>query len=182
MKDTLQGLGLAFDDEVYDKLQRYMQLLIEWNKVMDLTNVPPEEMPLRHFADSLLPLRYGLIPEKGAFADVGTGAGFPGMPIAIAMKKLNVTLIDAQQKRCSFLQAVKEELSLDNVRVLHLRAEDAGRDPKLRERFDIAAARAVAPLNVLAEYLVPLVRCGGSALCWKGPGIRDEIESGRKAA
>lgn len=114
--------------------------------------------------------------------DVGTGAGLPGIPLALACPNLRVTLMDAQQKRLTFLQAVKDALGLENVTLLHCRAEDAGRNPALREQFDLAAARAVAPLSVLAEYLLPLVRVGGRALCWKGPALLAELPQGRRAA
>ncbi len=182
MKETLMRLGMCYEDRVYEDLERYMKMLDEKNRVMDLTNVPLEEMPLRHFADSLMPFCRGLIPASGSLADVGTGAGFPGLPAAIVYRDMKVTLIDAQRKRCDFLEEVKAELELDNVTVLHLRAEDAGKNAALREQFDTVCARAVAPLNVLAEYLLPLVRVGGRAVCWKGPGVKDEEESGRKAA
>ena len=174
MREELSRFGLTYPDVVIDKLEVYEAMLAEWNKVMDLTNVPPEEIPVRHFADSLLPAAMGLIPAGSALTDVGTGAGFPGLPLAIADSSLRVTLIDAQRKRCDFLSAVIEKLGLSGVTVLHMRAEDAGRDPKLRGRFDLAVARAVAPLNVLAEYLLPLTRQGGRTLCWKGPGAAED--------
>ncbi|MBO2516144.1 MAG: 16S rRNA (guanine(527)-N(7))-methyltransferase RsmG [Clostridiales bacterium] len=182
MKEILKAAGVDVSDKVCNDLAVYMDMLTEWNKVMDLTNVPAEEIPLRHFADSLLPYAMGMIRRGSSLADVGTGAGFPGLPLAIADPSLKVTLIDALQKRCDFLNAVCEKLGLRNVTVLHLRAEDAGRDKKLREKFDYAVARAVAPLNVLEEYLLPLVKAGGEALCWKGPAVRDEMEAGENAA
>ena len=112
--------------------------------------------------------------------DVGTGAGFPGMPLAIARPDLKVTLLDSQRKRCDFLSAVCDELKLPNVTVLHARAEDGARGA-LREQMDVAVARAVAPLNVLAEYLLPYVRVGGRMLCWKGPAVREEMAAGERA-
>lgn len=182
MKDILMEYGIFSSDEACEKLQQYCGMLIEKNKVMDLTNVPEEEIPERHFVDSLLPLRFDLIPENGSLADVGTGAGFPGMPIAIMNPKLNVTLIDAQEKRCAFLREVKEKLALHNVTVLHMRAEDAGKNKSLRASFDVCTARAVAPLNVLEEYLIPLIRKGGCALCWKGPGVKEELPAAIRAS
>lgn len=182
MKEILKAAGVDASDEVCARLEVYKSMLTEWNKVMDLTNVPEEEIPLRHFADSLLPLSMGMVKSGSSLADVGTGAGFPGLPLAIADASLQVTLIDALQKRCDFLNAVREKLNLENVTVLHLRAEDAGKDKGLREKFDYAAARAVAPLNVLEEYLLPLVKVGGEALCWKGPAVKDEMQAGETAA
>ena len=183
MKETLMRLGMCYENRVYEDLERYMKLLDEKNRVMDLTNVPDEEIPMRHFADSLIVAPQGFITAGArTLADVGTGAGFPGLPLAIMFPEMRVTLIDAQEKRCAFLREVKEALKLDNVTVLHIRAEDAGRSRELRGQFDICTARAVAPLNVLAEYLLPMVRKGGSALCWKGPGAAAEMEDARYAA
>ena len=150
--------NIVLTDEAQERLLAYHRLLLEWNARMDLTNVPEEEMALRHYADSLLPLaRKEWFPDGARLIDVGTGAGFPGMPLAIARPDLKVTLLDSQRKRCDFLSAVCDELKLPNVTVLHARAEDGARGA-LREQMDVAVARAVAPLNVLAEYLLPYVR------------------------
>lgn len=158
-----------------EKLKAYFALLLEWNQVMDLTNVPPEEMPLKHFADSLLPLGRGdWFPTGCSLVDVGTGAGFPGLAIAIARPDMRVHLLDSLRKRCDFLEAVRERLNLQNVDITHARAEDAARG-SLRGKYDIASARAVAPMRVLIEYLLPFVKVGGRALCWKGPGLTEEL-------
>jgi len=177
----LQG-GVHLEDAAYARLAGYHAMLLEWNEKMDLTNVPEEEMAVRHYADSLLPLAHEEWFKQGArLIDVGTGAGFPGMMLAIARPDMQVTLLDSQRKRCDFLQAVCDKLQLANVTVLHARAEDGARGA-LRETMDLAVARAVAPLNVLAEYLLPYVRVGGYALCWKGPAVREELTAGKKAA
>lgn len=186
MIETLQALlspaGVQLSAEACEGLAAYHALLLEWNAKMDLTNVPEAEMPLRHYADSLLPLmRDDWFPANARLIDVGTGAGFPGMPLAIARSDLQVTLLDSQRKRCDFLQAVADQLQLENVTVLHARAEDAARG-ELRECFDLAVARAVAPLNVLCEYLLPFVKEKGRALCWKGPAVHDELKAGERAA
>ena len=185
MKEKLAALladmGISLDDAALERMARYHALLLDWNTRMDLTNVTDEdEMVARHYGDSLSVLALGLIPPDARLIDVGTGAGFPGLPLAIARPDLRVTLLDALQKRCLFLQAVVEELALPNVQVLHARCEDAARGP-LREAFDIATARAVAPLGVLAEYLTPFVRVGGLALCWKGPAVEGELPKARAA-
>lgn len=174
--------GIYLDARQQKQLADYMHMMIEKNKVMDLTNVPSDQIPLRHFVDSLLPVKLGYIPREGCLADVGTGAGLPGMPVAIMCPQLKVTLMDAQEKRCAFLRDVKEQLKLDNVEVMHIRAEEAGRRTGLREQFDICTARAVAAMNVLIEYMVPLLKVGGHALCWKGPGITEEMPAARYAA
>lgn len=185
MLDVLRPLlisgGLTLPEERLGLLSAFHDMLLDWNTRMDLTNVPPEDMPLRHYADSLLPLlQADWFPPGAKLIDVGTGAGFPGMALAIARPNLQVCLLEALQKRCGFLTAVCDELGLHNVRVLHARAEDAARG-ELREHFDAACARAVAPLRVLSEYLLPFVRVGGSALCWKGPSVDEELRDARRA-
>ena len=178
---ALASLGLTLDEQQSARLSAFHQLLLRHNKVMDLTTVPEEEMTLRHYADSLLVLRHGLLSPGASLMDVGSGAGFPGLPLAIARPDLRITLLDSRQKRCAFLQAVIDTLKLPGVSILCGRAEELALSSN-REAFDYAVARAVAPLNVLAEYLLPFVRPGGLALCWKGPAVHGELEDGRYAA
>ena len=136
---------------------------------MDLVaEAEDEELLDRHFMDSLGVLRTGLLEGAESLIDGGTGAGFPGMALALAMPETRVTLLDSQQKRLNFLAEVIRQTGAQNVTLIHARAEDGARRPELREQFDRAAARAVAPLNVLCEYLMPYVRVGGLMLCWKG--------------
>ena len=179
----LKECGIPFDPDLPEKLLRYHALLMDWNTRMDLTAVTDEaEMMDRHYVDSLMALRFDMIPRKGRIIDVGTGAGFPGMPLALACPEAQVTLMDAQQKRLTFLQAVIDDLHVRNVTLVHSRAEDGARLPLYREQYDLAVARAVAPLEVLAEYRLPSVRVGGRALCWKGPALQEEMQQGRRAA
>lgn len=177
----LFDLGIELDDVAQERLMHFHALLMEHNERMDLTTVPEAEMPLRHYADSLLVLKYGLISQQARLIDVGSGAGFPGLPLAIARPDLQVSLLESRRKRCEFLQTVIDDLALANVQVLCGRAEDLALPPH-REAYDVAVARAVAPLNLLAEYLLPYARIGGRALCWKGPAVQEEVQAGRIAA
>ncbi len=180
----LMECGIPHDADLPAKLLRYHEMLLDWNTRMDLTAVTDEaEMIDKHYVDSLSALAVpGLIPQKGTLIDVGTGAGFPGLPLALACPELQVTLMDAQQKRLNFLQAVVDDLGVRNVTLVHARAEDGAQFPNHREKYDIAVARAVASLAVLSEYLLPYVKVGGKALCWKGPALMEELPQGRKAA
>ena len=179
----LAAAGLELDETALSRLETYHDMLLDWNTRMDLTSVSADRMAARHFLDSLLPLKAsGLIPEEGRLIDVGTGAGFPGLPLAIARPSLQVTLLEAQGKRCQFLQAVCQALGLENVTIINDRAENLGRAEGYREGYDRAVARAVAALPVLAEYLLPFVRVGGMALCWKGPAVAGEQVDGAAAA
>ena len=180
---SLERNEIPFNDELPQKLMIFYSLLQEWNTRMDLTSITDETDTLdRHFIDSLTILKTGLVQRDGKLIDVGTGAGFPGMVLSIACPNLLVTLMDSQQKRLTFLEKVIDETGTSNAKVLHARAEDGARKPDLREQFDYAVARALAPTNVLCEYLLPYVKIDGYALCWKGPALKEEMESGRRAA
>lgn len=184
LRERLDGLGIQYDGAAPERLVAYHALLADWNGRMNLTGDTDFEASLdRHYMDCLAPLGMeGLFPAGASLIDVGSGAGFPGLPLAIARPDLHVTLLDALLKRTAFLNAAVKELGLDNVRVTHMRAEDGARDPGLRERFGIAAARAVAPLPVLCELLLPFVRVGGRMICYKGPAAREELAGGSAAA
>lgn len=181
LEKLLKG-SIELDEERLEKFRLYKEMLIEKNKLIDLTNVKPEDMDTLHFADSLLPLKNTDIFKSGlSLIDVGTGAGFPGLAIAAAREDIAVTLLDSLNKRCDFLSEVIERLKIKNCRVIHGRAEDIARS-ELRESFDIAVARALAPLNVLLEYLLPFVKAGGRAVCWKGPNAFEEVSNAQNAA
>ncbi|MBR1584873.1 MAG: 16S rRNA (guanine(527)-N(7))-methyltransferase RsmG [Clostridia bacterium] len=183
VRDCLLRAGVPVEESRFALLETYRDMLLDWNTRMDLTSVPAPDVAARHFLDSLLPLRDTAFFVPGArVIDVGTGAGFPGLALAAARPDLRVTLLEAQGKRCQFLNAVKEALKLDHVRVIQERAEVLGQHPEHREQYDLAVARAVAALNVLGEYLLPFVGVGGYALCWKGPAAAEEMADGRAAA
>lgn len=169
------GAGLPLTEKQADQFERYHALLAQANARMNLTRVPdaPEEAVDRNYLDCAAAL-IGGFPKVSAAVDVGSGAGFPGIPLAIMLPDTRFTLIDALQKRVDFQREVIDALGL-NAEALHLRAEEAARRPDLRERFDLATARAVAPMNVLCEYLLPFVKVGGRALALKGPGLSEEL-------
>ena len=181
LQDTLAELNLSLDESAVSRLYSYYALLIERNRVMNLTALTePRDVALKHFADSLLLLRYCDIPVGASIVDVGTGAGFPGMVLAIARPDLRVTLLDSLQKRLNFLDEVAAELALGNVVTVHSRAEDGART-ELRDSFDYAVARAVAPLNVLCEYCLPYVKAGGCFLAMKGRSAEEELREAQNA-
>ena len=181
VKSGAQRMGIALEALACERFARYYELLVEGNTRMNLTAVlEPEEAVDRHFLDCLAPVAQGLLPEGAKVVDVGTGAGFPGLPLLIARPDLKLTLVDALNKRLGFIQGVLDELGLQ-AEIVHMRAEDFSRKPEYREQYDIAAARAVAAVSPLMEYLLPCVRRGGFALCWKGPDISQEAEAAHKA-
>lgn len=167
-------------EEKYNKFQKYMNLLIERNKNINLTAITDkDEIVLKHFVDSLTINKY--IVDNSKIIDVGTGAGFPGIPLKIYNESLDITLLDSLNKRISFLNDVIEMLNLNKIRAVHSRAEDAAKNPDYRERFDIATSRAVANLSTLVEYLLPFVRVNGICICMKGPNVDEELSRAKKA-
>lgn len=181
---ALGALGAPVDSGCARRLSLYHALLNEWNTRMNLTGDTALETALsRLYMDSLAPLAVaGLFAEGARVLDVGSGAGFPGLPLAIARPDLQVMLLDSLRKRVAFLDQVIAVLGLTNVCTVHARAEDAARNPSCREQFDIVAARAVAAVPVLLELLLPFARVGGKAVCYKGPSAEEEIAAGTRAA
>lgn len=166
-----------------EQLDRYGDLLLDWNQRMNLTAITqPEEVAVKHFLDSALLLAHcGALPESLSLIDVGTGAGFPGLVLAVLKPEWSITLLDSLQKRVHFLETVCSELELANVTCIHSRAEEGGQNPSLREKFDVATARAVANLPLLCEYCLPFVKVGGWFLPMKGTDPQAEGERGEKA-
>lgn len=177
--DKEKEINLNISDENIKKLYEYMMLLLEWNEKINLTAITDEsEIIEKHFIDSLTILKY--IKDSDKVIDVGTGAGFPGIPLAINCGA-NITLLDSLNKRINFLQEVKEKLDLTNIQNIHGRAEEVGRQKEHREIYDVAVSRAVAPMNILVEYLLPFVKVGGVCICMKGPNASDEISNANNA-
>lgn len=181
LKSKGSEAGIEFTDLQLSQFERYYEILIETNKVMNLTAITePEEVAVKHVIDSLLAFDAKLFPGK-LLADVGTGAGFPGIPLKIYCPELKVVLLDSLSKRLKFLETVIENLGLRDITCVHLRAEDAGQNKAHREKYDLVTARAVARLSVLAEYCLPLVKPGGYFIALKGSKYQEEIDNGRDA-
>lgn len=173
-------IHIEFNDKQLSQFYEYMNLLLEWNEKINLTAITePEEVILKHFIDSLTINKY--IENNKSIADVGTGAGFPGIPLKIYRPDLNITLVDSLNKRINFLNNVISKLDLKDIFTVHSRIEDFGKDKKYRENFDYVTARAVANLTTLSEYLIPISKIGGKCICMKGNDISEEIENSKKA-
>ncbi len=178
--DGSSDLNINLSKDQINKFMAYMGLLTEWNQKVNLTAITePQEIVIKHFLDSILLVPF--IPATGLLADVGTGAGFPGIPLKIVMPELEVTLIDSLGKRVKFLRQVIGELGLKGIEAHHARAEDVGRQRAFRERFDVVVARAVSRLSVLTEYCLPLVKIGGCFIAAKGPAVTGEVEEAEYA-
>ncbi|WP_071141713.1 16S rRNA (guanine(527)-N(7))-methyltransferase RsmG [Acidaminococcus timonensis] len=181
LEQAAQAAGYSLTETQLDQFGTYADLLLETNKSLNLTAITdPDEVAVKHMVDSLLVYNKEKF-HNHTIVDVGTGAGFPGLPLKIYDPGMRVTLIDSLQKRLNFLQQVVDTLGLGQVRCTHARAEDAGKDPALREKFDVAVARAVAALPVLAEYCLPLVRVGGVFYAMKGSKYREEVDAAHHA-
>lgn len=180
LKDKSSKINIDINEEKIEKFYKYMNLLLEWNEKINLTAIiQPSEIILKHFIDSLTIQQY-IDSENQQMIDVGTGAGFPGIPISIVNESQDITLLDSLNKRILFLDDVIDKINLNNIKTIHSRVEDFGKNKNQREKYDIATSRAVAPLNVLLEYLLPLVKVGGKCICMKGSNI-EEIENSKNA-
>lgn len=172
-------INLNVSDDNINKLYIYMKILLDWNENINLTAITEQnEIIEKHFIDSLTVLKY--VEGNKKIIDVGTGAGFPGIPLAINCNS-NITLVDSLNKRIKFLEEVKEKLGLTNIKNIHGRAEEVARQKEHREMYDVAVSRAVAPMNVLLEYLLPFVKVGGLCVCMKGPNALEELEMATNA-
>lgn len=178
----LQELGITLTDIQIRQFLQYYEMLTEWNKVMNLTAITEyDEVLKKHFVDSLSLIKACDLKSGLSLLDVGTGAGFPGLPLKIAFPDLKVTLLDSLSKRVQFLQAVIEKLELTEIEALHGRAEDFAKPGLMREQFDICVSRAVANMTVLSEYCLPFVKVGGVFISYKSEKLEEEIGGAKKA-
>lgn len=180
----MRELGLIASGEQWNQFEQLTSLMLEWNEKINLTAITePDEIVIKHYLDSLVPLifreKYPL--DWSNVLDLGTGAGFPGIPLKIMLPKQQFTLADSLNKRITYLQTVVQELDLKNVEAVHGRAEEMGQDRRFRERYSIVFSRAVAATNVLAEYCLPFVKVGGHFIALKGPEMEEELNAGKKA-
>ena len=175
-----EKIDIKFNDKQLNQFYEYMNLLLEWNEKINLTAIiEPREIILKHFIDSLTINKY--IEKNKTIADVGTGAGFPGIPLKIYRPDLKIILVDSLNKRINFLNEVISKLDLKDINTVHSRVEDFGKDKRYREKFDYVTARAVANLSTLSEYLIPISKVNGKCICMKGSEIEEELNNSKTA-
>ncbi|MFR6538213.1 MAG: 16S rRNA (guanine(527)-N(7))-methyltransferase RsmG [Lachnospiraceae bacterium] len=180
-KNGLQQLHIALSEKQMEQFLQYYELLVEKNKVMNLTAITEfDEVVEKHFLDSVSLTQQLDLHQPLKVLDLGTGAGFPGIPLKIVFPELEITLMDSLNKRVLFLQDVISSLQLENIEAVHGRAEEAARNKKYRESFDLCVSRAVANISTLSEYCLPFVKIGGSFISYKSSTIEDELEDGKK--
>lgn len=180
--DGAEELGYKLTEKQVRQFEKYYEMLIEWNKKINLTSIIDEqEVIQKHFLDSIAVKKVIDLSNYDSLIDLGTGAGFPGIPLKIVFPELEITLVDSLNKRINFLLAVIEELSLENINCVHSRAEDLGNNDLYREKFDICISRAVADLSILSEYCIPFVKDKGYFISYKSNKSQDEINSSLNA-
>lgn len=182
LERALTQLGISSDSSRIEKFRIYMEGILSWNKMVNLTSITdPEEFIEKHYMDSLLCVSYDEFQNSNSIIDVGTGGGFPGVPLAIAAPEKEFLLIDSLNKRIKIINELCEKAEIKNVTAIHGRAEELAKNKKYRQKFDLCVSRAVANLSVLSEYCLPFIKKGGWFLAYKGPDIREELKESRKA-
>lgn len=182
MNNLFANSGFKLSKEQESKFSSYYRLISEWNERTDITNIVEEkDVYIKHFLDSLLLHKSSLIKNESKLIDIGTGGGFPGIPLKLLDESLEVTLLDSLNKRIKFLNCVVEDLNLNKVYPIHARAEEYARDKDYREQYDIATSRAVADMRTLVEYCLAYVKLGGYFIAMKGPNFKEEVESAKNA-
>ena len=180
LKENAEIIGVSLNEEELEKFYNYKNLVVEWNEKINLTAITDDlEFIVKHFIDSITINKY--IEENKTIIDIGTGAGFPGIPLKILNKDNNIVLFDSLNKRLRVLEDIIEKIELKNIKTLHGRAEETFKNKEHREKYDIATSRAVAALNVLVELMLPAVKVGGICICMKGNNAELEIDEAKKA-
>lgn len=180
--DGAKTIDINLSEKQIEKFILYKKLLQEWNKKINITSITEDrEVDIKHFVDSIVPIKTNLFNGKLKVIDIGTGGGFPGVPLKIINEDLDILLLDSTNKKIRFLDEVIEKLELKNIEAYHGRAEELGRNEEFREKYDIAISRAVASLDTLSEYALPLVSIGGHFIAMKGPDVEEELKLGQNA-
>ena len=176
----LNNINVKIEKEDYKLFYNYMKKAIEWNEKINITAITDEKMFIvKHFIDSLTINQF--VENKKSLIDIGTGAGFPGIPLKIANKSCKATLIDSVNKKLNVIRDITKDMNLGEIEIVHSRAEDLANNSNYRENYDVATTRAVSNLTTILEYMMPFIKVGGLAVCMKGPNIETELEESKKA-